>query len=472
MVANAADRRLDQAKYQIERTQVEVNNLDSAMQQLEQQKRSLCNELSEMKAQLAGKNNEIASLHELIDKIQDDKSKLSKRVTKLLENEKELVQELDYLKNCSRAKSTSSSNLQRSNSTKSLTAKLDSHIKNIEHERDYFKQEVETLQRLLKSSQSSGQSITVASCSPTTRRVSFNHRSRCDDDDAENTGSPKRAKSGSPGLLIKSNRCSVCATKCAATSPTRSSTVLIKSTSPLRQCNEEARQLRKEKEELQCLLEKFERHMAEIQANVKVVTSERDRVTQLYEESRCDLQNARRELIKCAKNSNASLAMQTVLKRVESERDTALFDLRSVTNDRDSFKERLRLTTETAIKEKACLEQQVEDLQVCIRNLEMDKKDLCQQISMLQSQLDEYESKMHSQNYQLAQTSQDLSEQKSAAAQIRMLAEESDRALEEQRRQYVMKCDELHKAEQDKFRCEQKISKILKILLLRGSSFD
>ncbi len=35
VMANAADRKLDQAKYQIERTQEEMNNLDSAMHQLE-----------------------------------------------------------------------------------------------------------------------------------------------------------------------------------------------------------------------------------------------------------------------------------------------------------------------------------------------------------------------------------------------------------------------------------------------------
>ena len=57
--------------------------------------------------------------------------------------ERELVQELDAYKSGKRA----------STSNKSLTAKLDSHIKNIENERDFFKQEVDTLQKLLKSAQ-------------------------------------------------------------------------------------------------------------------------------------------------------------------------------------------------------------------------------------------------------------------------------------------------------------------------------
>ena len=90
---------------------------------------------------------------------------------------------------------------------------------------------------------------------------------------------------------------------------------------------------------------------------------------------------------------------------------------------------------------------------------ELEKKEICQQINSLQNQLEDIESKYHAQNYQLAQVSQELNEQKSAANQLRILAEESDRALEEQRRQFVLKCEELHKAVQDNYRLEQKLSK-------------
>ena len=60
-----------------------------------------------------------------------------------------MVQELDSSKNNRRISNTSRTN----NTNKSLTAKLDSLIKNIENERDFFKQEVDTLQKLLKSAQ-------------------------------------------------------------------------------------------------------------------------------------------------------------------------------------------------------------------------------------------------------------------------------------------------------------------------------
>lgn len=149
LVENAADRELDHAKYEIQRSRDELNSLDSVVQQLEVEKRNLINDLKCMQDTLDSKNNEINNLHELVEKIQDDKSKLSKKLSKLLENEKELVTELDTLKSGKRGSSIQN----RANNGKSLTAKLDAHIKNIEHERDFHRQEVETLQKLLKAAQ-------------------------------------------------------------------------------------------------------------------------------------------------------------------------------------------------------------------------------------------------------------------------------------------------------------------------------
>ena len=47
---------------------------------------------------------------------------------------------------------------------------------------------------------------------------------------------------------------------------------------------EEICKLKKERTELQAMLDRFERHMREIQSSVKLLTNERDKTQQLYEQ--------------------------------------------------------------------------------------------------------------------------------------------------------------------------------------------
>jgi centrosomal protein CEP135 len=460
IVANAADRELDQAKIEIKRSRDELHSLDSIVQQLEMDKVNLINELNCLKSELDTKSKEMNNLHTLIDKIQDDKSKLSKKISKLLENERELVQELDLFKSGKRM--SSSANAANRNS---LTLKLDAHIKNIETERDYYKQECDVLQKLLKAAQQhdiqlvshhgvSGRS--GASQSPGPRRsLSNSHHSRKESRSGLGGIGVNRTKSTSP------TKCSVCAGRNRSASTRAKSPSLASVASQhqqIQQHNDEVKQLRRERDELKALLDKFERHMSDIQSNVKVLTSERDKYAQLYDESKEELQSARRDWLKNnSKASNASLATQALLKRVETERETAMFDLRNAINDRDAFRERLRLTSEASIKEKAALESQIDELQSMLRSAEFDRKELAQQVSMLRDQLNQMDGKLQEQNYQLVQTEQDLNDHKSASTQIRMMAEDSERALDEHRRQLCKKNDEIQSLEQANYRLEQKL---------------
>ena len=159
-------------------------------------------------------------------------------------------------------------------------------------------------------------------------------------------------------------RCSVCSDKISSSnraSTLKSSSGNLKtiSSNSGAASNDEVKQLRRERDELKSLLDKFERHMAEIQANIKILTSERDKLSQLYDESREELHRSRSHDLKISCHHaphhvshhlphhhhapNVSLAAQAILKRVESERDTALFDLRNAITDRESFREKLRV---------------------------------------------------------------------------------------------------------------------------------
>ena len=57
-----------------------------------------------------------------------------------------------------------------------------------------------------------------------------------------------------------------------------------------------------------------------------------------------ELQRLRRELVKSPKSSRASVVAQSILQRVELERDEALADLRRMVTERDSLRERLKVS--------------------------------------------------------------------------------------------------------------------------------
>ena len=122
--------------------------------------------------------------------------------------------------------------------------------------------------------------------------------------------------------------------------------------------------------------------------------------------------------------------------------------------------------SETTSKDKLTLETELENVRERLTTAEMEKSELSHQVKLLKDELDEIESKMKSQSYQLVQAVQDLNDQKSASAQIRLLAEESRNALDEHRMQLKLKNDEIQRLDQHKFHLEQKLRKRHTLILL------
>jgi hypothetical protein len=76
---------------------------------------------------------------------------------------------------------------------------------------------------------------------------------------------------------------------------------------------------------------------------VRLLSSERDKYMHLYNDAIDDLQACKKDLINENKIANYSMAAQSMLKRVETERDTALFDLRNTIKERDSLIDRIKV---------------------------------------------------------------------------------------------------------------------------------
>uniref|UniRef100_A0A8D2Q8S3 Testis specific 10 n=1 Tax=Varanus komodoensis TaxID=61221 RepID=A0A8D2Q8S3_VARKO len=98
--------------------------------------------------------------------------------------------------------------------------------------------------------------------------------------------------------------------------------------------NDDLRLVTRERDELQSMLDKFEKHMIEIQSNVKLLTAERDKLNILYEQSQDDLNRLRKETKTC-------LLTQS---HAEEERNIALADFRRIVAEKEELREKLKVS--------------------------------------------------------------------------------------------------------------------------------
>ncbi|CAF5112180.1 unnamed protein product, partial [Rotaria sp. Silwood1] len=186
------------------------------------EKKNLIEEFETLKNQYAERENEVLRLQELLERMQSDKTKLSRRVSKLVLNEKDLLQELQKCRRTTKAPTPTASG---ASSTKklSLPARLDIHLKNVEDERDMYKNETEILQKLLnerllgKSSTSSPSTTRLRgrSLSPTPGMRSTVRRDMATSPVIQLCKRSARSSSTSP------TRCTVCGVNRNRLSPTK-----------------------------------------------------------------------------------------------------------------------------------------------------------------------------------------------------------------------------------------------------------
>ncbi|KAG3268100.1 hypothetical protein H1C71_035678 [Ictidomys tridecemlineatus] len=229
-------------------------------------------------------------------------------------------------------------------------SRLDSFVKTLEADRDYYKSEAQNLRKMLRS------------------------------------------RSKSPRRLSPSSRGANCDVE------------LLKTT--------------RDREELKCMLEKYERHLAEIQGNVKVLTSERDKTFLLYEQAQEEIARLRREMMKSCKSPKSTTA-HAILRRVETERDVAFTDLRRMTTERDSLRERLKIAQETAFNEKAHLEQRIEELECTVHNLDDERMEQMSNMTLMKETITTVEKEMKSLARKAMDTESELGRQKAENNSLR-----------------------------------------------------
>lgn len=416
-VVKTADREMGEAKDELEKSRHELEDLDLNLAQLKAENQRIIKDFNESKAQLSIKNGDLLRLEELLDRVSEDKKRLSHRVNKLMSNEKELVLEIEKLKR---------KNGPSVGGKKTKTpSKLDAFIRSLEEERNYYRDQSDALQKMLRGE------IPSRGRSPSHSRASS--RSASPVRESASSKSDKKTVAQYETILrvleeekdYYKKEYEVLKALKKSSSSARATPTKGVSDDP------EVSKLVRERDEMRALLDKFERHMAEIQANVKVLTAERDKLNTMYEESKDELHRVRREMVRSPKSPKTSLAAQAVLRRVECERDDALADLRRMSTERDSLRERLKIATETSLSDRAKLEQRIEDLESTISTVDVEKREFVLRISTLKEDLRSYEEQVREQAIRLTQVQDEASQARSTAAQMKMLAEETEKSLEE-----------------------------------------
>lgn len=142
-----------------------------------QENTRLSSELENTRRDVANEGLEHARLQDLLEKVQADKKRLSGRVSKLLETEKDLVLEIDRLKHHRNGTVHSHSHNKKAGKDKHI----EDLLRGLEQERDYYKNEVSVLQQLLKPrSRSPSPSGRVSRSSTPAKRISSPSPSRLD----------------------------------------------------------------------------------------------------------------------------------------------------------------------------------------------------------------------------------------------------------------------------------------------------
>ncbi|XP_065781260.1 centrosomal protein of 135 kDa-like [Muntiacus reevesi] len=170
-------------------------------------------------------------------------------------------------------------------------------------------------------------------------------------------------------------------------------------------CDSDIHLITREREELQRMLERFEKHMVDIQSNVKLLTAERDKLSVLYNE-------AQEELSALRQDSTQTTVSHNTISLTEKEKELALSDLRRIMAEKEALKDKLKHLQEMSIFGKSELEKTIEHLMCVNHQLENEKCELKSKIFIMKETMESLENKAKFQAQKLSHVAGDSSHQK------------------------------------------------------------
>ncbi|XP_048797516.1 centrosomal protein of 135 kDa isoform X5 [Lagopus muta] len=350
---------------EIERKDNEIQDLEDTITRLKSELCSCRRQNERLSEELFGKADDKANLELLLNQLEQEKQRLTEKTENFEIKERELVLEIERMR------------LEYGIALGDKSpSRLDAFVKTLEDDRDYYKRELEYLQKMIK------------------RRPSPTRRT------------PEKS--------------------------------------------EDLRLITRERDELQSMLDRFEKHMIEIQSSVKLLTAERDRLNILYEQSQSELNRLRRE----AKHHLVSQS------HVGEDGDVALADFRRLMTEKESLREKLKIQQEAANLEKSKMQHDISELENNIQQFELERCELKSTISILKERIKSLENELKLKSNKLMQTSDDSSQFKAELCSLHLLNEQLQRTVEDLQHRLSLKKDELQSAQEEIVKLEEKIDRL------------
>ncbi|XP_060884798.1 centrosomal protein of 135 kDa isoform X2 [Labrus mixtus] len=391
-VLETADMELHDAKKELLRQQKIIENLEDIITKTrrEQSERDfekdrLRDELSELKEQ-----NE--KMEGLVNFLEEEKIRLQEKMEKMTAADKDLVLELEAMRAkhgvCGRERSPSH---------------LDAFVKSLEEERDYYRQEAERYKGVRRA---------AGLDSSPSRSPGRSPRSK-----VRRVREDRKEKKKNPDLLSVKLKKSIHVTASYFQGGAAESELL---------------RVLKERDELKAALLDFERHMEEIQNNVKVLSTERDHFKKLFKQVQDELRLAR------------SSDLSDDLVNLKEELNRAEIQMQQVTTERDTLMERLKVAQTSALTDRE--ERRILDLEISVKSLERERLDLRSQVCLLKENREAAEEELKVRSAALLQGVEEVTQQRAESNALRLLQEQMEQSLSDTQHRLSVKMNELHAA--------------------------
>uniref|UniRef100_A0AAQ5Y9M7 Centrosomal protein of 135 kDa n=1 Tax=Amphiprion ocellaris TaxID=80972 RepID=A0AAQ5Y9M7_AMPOC len=196
----------------------------------------------------------------------------------------------------------------------------------------------------------------------------------------------------------------------------------------------------KERDELRAALLDFEKHMEDIQSNVKALSTEREHFKTLYKQVRLE-------------------TFSDILK-LEEEVKRAEVKIEQLTTERDALMERLKVAHTSALTDRQGEERRILDLENAVKSLERERLDLRSQVCLLKENREAAEEELKVRSAALVHNAEEVAQQRAESNALRLLQEQMEQSLSGTQHRLSVKMNELHAAHEQIAKLEERMGEL------------